>query len=311
MDESDSDSDSPPNKSYDSDDDANKYPVDGLFISHGEKAEIMSMREVEREIKIAERREEIERMRQNRLLRHMVVNQDSKKRKAAAAELEDGQRKTSRVRTKVGGTRVGETSSGIDSLRKAREERSNRMQQREQERDRRRPRSSPSYRRSTSRGGQGDSDVEWGSPGKSRQKSRTPEVVEARAELRDIERVRVGRSRFAEVCFYPGFDDTLTGCFVRINIGPDPRTGEDVYRMAVIKGNDQFPPKSSAPVRLANLRSGFTKGRPYAIPNRKGHQFVVETYVKAAHGKAQREWPFISCSDRAFTEVCQTPPHLA
>jgi len=40
------------------------------------------------------------------------------------------------------------------------------------------------------------------------------------------------------------------------------------------------------------------------MPNRKGHQFVVETYVKAAHGKAQREWPFISCSDGAFVEVC-------
>lgn len=238
MDESDSDSDSPQNRTHgdDDDDDANKYPVDGLFISHGEKAEIMRMREVEREIKIAERREEIERIRQNRLLRHMVVNQDTKKRKAGAAELEDGQRKTARVRTKVGGTRVGETSSGIDSLRKAREERSNRMQQREQERDRRRPRS-PSYRRSTSRDGRGDSDIEWGSPGRTK-KSRTPDVVEELVpELRDLERVRVGRSRFAEVCFYPGFEETITGCFVRVNIGPDPRTNQDVYRMAVIKGN--------------------------------------------------------------------------
>jgi hypothetical protein len=30
---------------------------------------------------------------------------------------------------------------------------------------------------------------------------------------------------------------------------------------------------------------------------------VVDLYVKAAHGKAQREWPFISCSDHRFTEV--------
>lgn len=35
---------------------------------------------------------------------------------------------------------------------------------------------------------------------------------------------------------------------------------------------------------------------------------VVDLYVKAAHGKAQREWPFISCSDRNFTEVCPHPP---
>lgn len=248
MDESDSDSDSPQNRSLD-DDDVNKYPVDGLFVSAGEKAEIMGMREVEREIKIAERREEIERLRQNRLLRHMVVNQDNKKRKATAAELEDGQRKTARVRTKIGGTRVGETSSGIDNLRRAREERSNRIQQRELERDRRRPRSSPSYRRSMSRDGRDDSDVEWDSPGRANKKSRTPEVVEELVpELRDVERVRVGRSRFAEVCFYPGFEEAITGCFIRVNVGPDRETHQDVYRMAIIKGKHK---------RIPQLRASF------------------------------------------------------
>ena len=29
----------------------------------------------------------------------------------------------------------------------------------------------------------------------------------------------------------------------------------------------------------------------------------MDLYVKAAHGKAQREWPFITCSDRGFTEA--------
>jgi RNA polymerase-associated protein RTF1 len=29
----------------------------------------------------------------------------------------------------------------------------------------------------------------------------------------------------------------------------------------------------------------------------------VDSYIKAAHGKAQREWPFITCSDRGFTEA--------
>jgi len=37
---------------------------------------------------------------------------------------------------------------------------------------------------------------------------------------------------------------------------------------------------------------------------------VVDTYVKAAHGKAQRDWPFISCSNNKFTEVCPFPPSL-
>lgn len=235
MDESDSDDESP-QKARGGDDDLNKYPVDGLFISHAEKQDILSMREIEREQKIAERREEIERIRQNRMLRQLVVNQqDNKKRKAAAADLDDGQRKPSRVRTKT-----GEASSKMDALHRAREERSNRTQQREADNDRRSRRRSPSYgRRSASRDSDRSSEVSWAG-GKSKRKSSTPEPkVSPEAELRDIERVRVGRSRFAEVCFHPGVEEALTGCFVRINIGLDGSKGnQPVYRMAVIKGTN-------------------------------------------------------------------------
>ena len=34
-----------------------------------------------------------------------------------------------------------------------------------------------------------------------------------------------------------------------------------------------------------------------------GQSFVTDQYVVAAHGKAQKEWPFIACSDSPFTEV--------
>lgn len=229
MEESDSDSDAPQNRGHGADDDM-PYPVDYLFKSHEEKARIMSMREIEREQILADRREENERTRQNRVLRQLKVNQekDSKKRKASAADLEDASRKSARARTKG-----GEGVDKMDSLRRAREERSNRKEQRERENDRRRQRSS-SYRRSHSPDGH-DSDGDWRRD--SRQKSRSPEPRETPpAELRDVERIRLGRTRFAEVCSYPGFEKAITGCYVRINIGPDPSTRQEVYRMAVIKG---------------------------------------------------------------------------
>lgn len=229
MDESDSDDDSVQGKSR-GDDEGNQYPVDGLFRDYDEKEQIMGMREIEREQILAERREENERIRQNRMLRQLKVNQDkdNKKRKASAADLEDAQRKPARIRTKA-----GETSEKMDTLRRAREERSSRKEQRERENDRRKQRS-PSYRRSAG-GDDGDSDIDWDRP---KHKSRTPEIKESPpADLRDIERARVGRSGFASVCYTPGFEQALTGCFVRINIGPDPVTRQDVYRMAVIKGN--------------------------------------------------------------------------
>ncbi|KAK4191129.1 hypothetical protein QBC35DRAFT_376583 [Podospora australis] len=281
MDESDSDSDAPQTQGRGGDDDTNQYPFEGLFRSAEEKSRIMNMREIEREQILAERREENERIRQNRMLRQLKVNQekDSKKRKASAADLEDASRKSARARTKA-----GETSEKMDTLRRAREERTSRREQRERDLDRRKQRS-PSYNdrgRSRSVDSRNSDGGDWRRD--SRQKSRSPEIKEILpAELRDVERIRVGRSRFAEVCFYPGFEKAITGCYVRINIGPDPKNHQDVYRMAVIKG--------------------FSQGRPYALTDSTGHQMVVDLYVKAAHGKAEREWPFISCSDRSFTEA--------
>ncbi len=35
-----------------------------------------------------------------------------------------------------------------------------------------------------------------------------------------------------------------------------------------------------------------------------GKHFVTTQYARAAHGKAEKEWPFISCSNAPFTEVC-------
>lgn len=34
-----------------------------------------------------------------------------------------------------------------------------------------------------------------------------------------------------------------------------------------------------------------------------GQTFVTTQYVRAAHGKAERDWPFITCSNGAFTEA--------
>ncbi len=123
MEESESESETPPSKSRE--DDENKYPVDGLFMTQAEKAEIMNMREVEREQILAERAQEKDRIHQNKLLRQLVSNEEqrNKKRSASTADLDDGQRKTPRVRTKLG--KADEKNSAIDTLKEpaSREER--------------------------------------------------------------------------------------------------------------------------------------------------------------------------------------------
>jgi RNA polymerase-associated protein RTF1 len=246
MDQSDSEAGSPtPNNANGAPlDDDDKYPYEGMFANAREKAEIMSMREVERESILAERAQEIERQRQNRLLRQLVSQGEHdkkqlKKRKAEDGDIEDGQRKTSRQRTKLGGSKVGETSAGIETLRRARAEKSDRQRRQAEDRERNRDKPAHITHSSPDRDDGGDSDVEWGRDSRKRaSKSRTPEVREIPlADIRDIERIRLGRSRFAQICFFPGLEEAIAGCFARISIGPDPKVGDGLnqYRMAVIK----------------------------------------------------------------------------
>ncbi|KAH7148799.1 hypothetical protein EDB81DRAFT_475427 [Dactylonectria macrodidyma] len=247
-----------------------KYPVEGMYVSQAEKNEIMAMREVEREQIIADRISEIERQRQNRLLRQMVENEErkqvKKKRSADTAELEDGDHKSSRPRT----TGKGETA--MDSLRRARAEKARRREDHEKRKDGYSPRGRNSR--------EPESDDDFG-----RGRSRTPDAEASRdqppPELRDYERVRLGRNEFAQVCFTPGFEQSIIGCYLRIALGPHPETGVEQYRMAVIKG--------------------FATGRPYALSGPNG-SFVTDQYIKAAHGKAIKEFPFIAASSGKFLE---------
>jgi RNA polymerase-associated protein RTF1 len=212
-------------------DDDEKYPVDGMFTSIQEKHRIMALREVERESILAERTTEIERQRQNRMLRQLVSKQENeekkamkiRKRTASSADLEDDDRKSSRQRTET------KTSSGIDTLRRARAEKNDRARAREE--NRRTDRHSPN------RGRRGSSVASSRVSYNDKDRSPSPKVSRELPPptLRDFERIRVGKSRFAQYCFNPGFEDALTGCYVRVSLGPDP-SGVDQYRMARIKG---------------------------------------------------------------------------
>jgi RNA polymerase-associated protein RTF1 len=238
MDESDSESDTSP-AMYD---DGDRYPLEGKFMNAADKADIMAMPEIKREELLADRAQEVERDRQNRALRQLLNAREAeskkldKKRKAGAADLDENQRKTSRQRTKLGGGKVGEASSGIDSLKRARAEKNDRQRRRDEDKERNKNRREL-HEEYSDADADGDSEVEWDDGRSKNKKSNSPEYRDAEpAGLHDVERVRVGRTRFAMVCFYPGFDEAITGCFVRISVGVDKETSQNVYRMAVIKG---------------------------------------------------------------------------
>lgn len=221
------------------------FPVDNLFHSEAEKREIMAMSEVKRESILADRAQIRERQLQDLHLRRLLQARGKaeakpeKKRKAGTAELEDSPaRKSSRQKTTLGGRKVGETSGAIEAYKRQREEKGLRDEQRrlEGEERRRKLRDSP-HEKYSDADAEGESEVEYDNHAKAVQPNRDEEP----AQLVDFEHVRVGRDNFAKVCFYPGFDQAITNCYARVSIGPDRATGENVYRMAKIKGTTPLP----------------------------------------------------------------------
>ncbi|KAF2169097.1 hypothetical protein M409DRAFT_64883 [Zasmidium cellare ATCC 36951] len=251
-------------------DDAPLYPLEGKFVSSSDRAHVMSLPEIERESILAERAEEVSRRQQDLQLRKQLQRSQAAankhKRKAAAAELDDGTRRSTRPKT--------EKASALDNYRRAREQKGAERRELESGRDRRDERSPSS---ASDRDADGESEVEWAEPTTDRRRDDPP------AELRDFERTRVGRSNFSKVCFYPGFEDAIRGCFARVSIGLNRETGQNQYRMTQIRG--------------------FTEGKPYQLETSLGKKFTTDQYAIVAHGKAEKPWPFSACSDSKFTDA--------
>lgn len=223
------------------------FAFEDFYHSAQDKAEIMAMSEVQRESILAERAAIRDRKSQDLHLRKLlqarergeVKAADKKKRKAGEADLDEKQRKSSRQKTTLGGRKVGESSDAMEAYKRQREQKGLRDEQRRREGEERKERAKrgEAVEGYSDADAEGESEVEWDDPkARGARRSTSAPRDDTPAELIDYEHVRVGRDNFARVCFYPGFEKTITNCLVRISIGPDTATGENVYRIAHIKG---------------------------------------------------------------------------
>lgn len=223
------------------------FPYEKLYYSFKDKSDIMALPEIQREQILSERAQEVDRYNQDLALRRLLAsrhreeahNEKKNKRKAGAAGLEDSKRKSSRQKTTLGGRKVGEASGAIEAYKRQREQRGKREERRH------RDTTSAEHRRHSRDASISDEDagheseVEWDDHA-----DRSPPAPkdEPPVEFRDIQRARVGRTNFAQVCFYPGFDDAISGCFARVNIGPNRETGQNEYRLCQIKSKSSWVP---------------------------------------------------------------------
>lgn len=269
------------------------FAYEKLYHDAADKKRIEAMPEIEREALLADRSEQVEKHEQNAQLRRMLharakdeAKQSARrKRKASAADLDDTQRKSSRQRTKVGGGKAGEANSAIAAYKKHREEKSLRDEQRKNRAAERRSDLRLDEYSDADAEGESDNDNDYDyRKQKKNGRSLTPPTLkdDPPVELADIQRVRIGRENFAQVCWTPGFEETLTNCYARVCLGPGRNPGQNEYRLCSIKG--------------------FQEGRPYAIEGPNNKSFIVNKYIIAAHGKATKPWSFLECSNSRFTD---------
>lgn len=247
-----------------------RFPVDGKFASEAEKAEVMALPEVRREEILAERATMIERDQQNRMLIQLLRDKgrkdvkdtkeskdmdaaDKKKRKAPAADLEENQRKSTRQKTTLGGRKVGESSAPLEEYKRQREQRGAQIEQKKKE-DAIKGRAQKRVEEHFDADAEGESEDDWGTAKRPKRTTASPPKVPAAksatppqkapapilreeepADLQDFNRARFGRAGFGRFCFYPGFEEAITGCIVRLAMGVDDASGQNRYVVGEIK----------------------------------------------------------------------------
>ncbi|KAL9126279.1 MAG: hypothetical protein Q9217_004652 [Psora testacea] len=288
---SESDSDTSPADNATSD--GHPFPIDDKFHSERDKKEIMALPEIQREAILAERAQILERKLQDQHLRRLLQareNAEAKSRKRkAGADSEESPRKSTRQKTTLGGRKVGEASKTIEAYKRQREEKGLRDQQR---RDSAAARLAQRRARSVSEGkyssadADGESEVEWDD---GRSKVNDDRLRNAQpAEYNDFRRTTLTRFFLAEFCFYPGFEDKIKDCYVRLPQKSSPGLPSNGYQLVQIKSMDGVFEK---------------EGWPYAVSKTNGKKFVTNQHLMLAVEGTQKEFHMNSVSNSTVTEV--------
>lgn len=229
------------------------YPLEGKYKDEKDRAYIEGLPEIEREQILFERGEEMQKFRQRGELARRV-----RERKRAMEKQRSGTKNKTlsdlkrRRQMKHRARERGEEDEDEEYERDEEEEedREDEDEYDEDEDER-----------------EDDDRVEWDEP-------------QAKKEITgaDLNRIRFGKTLLAKYCFYPGFEDAVVGCFVRVNIGYDRERQVQTYRVCLVKGVT-------------------ATAKPYTFLNR-----TVDVALRVAHGKSEKTFEMGFCSDGAITD---------
>ncbi|KAF2859181.1 hypothetical protein K470DRAFT_295835 [Piedraia hortae CBS 480.64] len=230
------------------------YPLEGKYRDAADRKAILGLSEVEREEILAERAQRELKKKQDMQLRRVLAAKasaaTSQKRKAAD---EDSARRT-RPKTERG-------STALDNYIRVREQKSERKFEKPVQTTRPTPLSSPD-RVSEPRSDYGD---------------------EPAADFDDFRRCVLPRQSFNQNLFYPKFEETAIGCYVRM-VMPPAKDGTAHYRIARIEG------------------FVVDENNKYPFVNERGKRYTSDYHVVVSRGDWKRPWKMSGFSNSRITE---------
>ncbi|KAI0073603.1 plus-3-domain-containing protein [Panus rudis PR-1116 ss-1] len=253
---------------------SNPYPLEGKYIDEADRQRLMQLSEIEREDILAERQEEMQRIKMRNQLDQMVKDQ------SGAGKKEDSVSKSAkRTHTQRGATK--EKTRKLDELKAKRKAKDERKRIKTSDSPRRDRSSSPTDMEMS------DEEDEDGQINKFQEEEERIQKYygkETTAEeepitLHDLERIRLTRQMIAKHYLTPWFEDYVKGAFVRYLIGQDEKTKQPIYRIC----------------EVTDLGADLVK--PYQVDNQRVNQML-----ELRHGSAVKLWSMDKVSNSTFTQ---------
>ncbi|BGO91299.1 hypothetical protein NBRC10512_007036 [Rhodotorula toruloides] len=224
----------------------NPYPVEGIYRDEAERRRVAGLTELEREDFIATRKEEILEADNRRMIAEMASRSSGKKKVVAKDEDEDDEdddqdeevytARGTRSRKTTGASKT--KSDGFEKLKKSRTEKGKKKAKKDDSDDEYEEGGSKSRHRSPDSDDESGSDMEQSDDDDrgAKKKGKGKKAPAPVAELADLLQIQVTRTKLAEMCRAPWFEEWIKGAFVRYSLGQDQRTGQVRYSLCQVVG---------------------------------------------------------------------------
>ncbi|EJS43852.1 rtf1p [Saccharomyces arboricola H-6] len=223
------------------DEESNPYPLEGKYKDESDRDHLESLPEMERETLLFERSQIMQKYQERKLFR--ARGRDMKEQQQKAKDNEDSRKTRTSTRSTHATGHSDIKASKLSQLKKQRARKNRQYSDNEEEKDDEDEYIDDNYK--NEEGSEYEDDEEYNPFDRKGLYDKREEEVEwaeeeedeldRDPEISDFNKLRIGRSFVAKFCFYPGFEDVVKGCYGRVNIGTDKRTGKTSYRMVRIE----------------------------------------------------------------------------